>query len=73
MLQSSSLFPNYRSGAFVNRDSGQLIDPRAELPVVLRILGKFAREDEAFASPPPWAVAHCMWKRGLGHYQAVGE
>jgi hypothetical protein len=51
MLQSSSLFPNYRSGAFVNRDSGQLIDPRAELPVVLRILGKFAREDEAFASP----------------------
>lgn len=50
MLQSSSLFPNYRSGAFVNRDSGQLIDPRVELPVVLRILGKFAREDEAFTS-----------------------
>jgi ABC-type uncharacterized transport system permease subunit len=19
-----------------------------------------------------WAVAHVMWKRGLGHYQAVG-
>jgi ABC-type uncharacterized transport system permease subunit len=19
-----------------------------------------------------WAVAHLMWRRGLGHYQAVG-